>query len=383
MSRALRPFTEYIKKADKLYWLISLFIAVYGLILVKSVSRATDVDYFKTQLIAVIIGYVGAIFITLIDYRAIASYWYLIAGFSIFLIIYTLMFGIEASGAAGVNAKAWVKIPGVGQFQPSELVKIGFMITFAKHLSALKEHDLLKKPLHIILLAIHALIPIGLVHLQGDDGAGVIFFFMFIAMSFAAGVQLRYFVGLFGAIMIAIPLAWKFVLKDYQKNRLAIVYNLQSDPLGNGLQQLQGQLSIGSGQLWGRGLFHGPRVAREVVPIQQSDFIFSVAGEELGFIGCILILLLLFVFLVLTLRAARKSCDDMGTFICFGFFGMIASQAIFNLGMCLNLLPVMGVTLPFFSAGGSSAACLYFGFGLVQNVFMHRNDGDKVRIQRR
>ncbi|HEX3037637.1 MAG TPA: FtsW/RodA/SpoVE family cell cycle protein [Oscillospiraceae bacterium] len=380
MSRVLRSFTDYIKRADKLFWLISIAIAIYGLILVKSVSRATEVNYFKTQLIAVLIGYAVAIFLTLIDYRAIANYWWLIAGFCIFLIIYTRIFGIAAEGGGGVNAKAWIKIPG-GTFQPSELVKIGFLITFSKHLSVLKENDLLKRPLQILLLGAHALIPIALVHQQGDDGAGVIFFCMFLAMAFAAGVQLRYFAGLFAAILIAVPLAWKYVLQDYQKSRFTIVYNLASDPLGKGLQQLQGQLSIGSGQFWGRGLFNGPRVERGNVPIQQSDFIFSVAGEELGFIGCTLIILLLFLLLIRTLHDARKSCDSMGTYICFGFFGMIAAQAIFNLGMCLNLLPVMGVTLPFFSAGGSSAMCLYFGFGLVQNVYMHRNDGEKVKVK--
>jgi len=381
MSRVLRSFTDYMKRADKLFWLISIAIAIYGLILVKSVSRVYNVGSgaFKTQLIAVIIGYAVAIFLTLIDYRAISSYWWLVAGFCLFLIVYTLAFGISAQGTAGVNAKAWIKIPG-GTFQPSELVKIGFLITFSKHLSVLKERDWLKRPLHVMLLAAHALLPIALVHLQGDDGAGVIFFCMFLAMAFAAGVQLRYFAGLFAAILVAAPLAWKYVLKDYQKTRLTSVYNLTADPLGNGLQQLAGQISIGSGQFWGRGLFKGPRVELGSVPIQQSDFIFSVAGEELGFIGCALILLLLFLYLIRTLHAAHKSCDGMGTYICFGFFGMIAAQAIFNLGMCLNLLPVMGVTLPFFSAGGSSAMCLYFGFGLVQNVYMHRNDGEKVKV---
>jgi rod shape determining protein RodA len=373
-----------MKRADKLFWLLSIAIAIYGLILVKSVSRAsTTTNYFKTQLIAVILGYAFAIFLTLIDYRAIANYWWLVAGFCLFLIFYTLVFGIDpVQGSGGVNAKAWIGLPGGSTFQPSELVKIGFLITFSKHLSVLKENDLLKRPLHVMLLAAHALIPIALVHLQGDDGAGVIFFCMFLAMAFAAGVQLRYFAGLFAAILIAVPLAWKYVLQDYQKSRFTIVYNLESDPLGKGMQQLAGRISIGSGRFWGRGLFNGPRVGGgTAVPIQQSDFIFTVAGEELGFIGCTLILILLLLYLIRVLHDARKSCDCMGTYICFGFFGMIAAQAVFNLGMCLNLLPVMGVTLPFFSAGGSSAMCLYFGFGLVQNVYMHRNDGEKVKVK--
>lgn len=381
MSRVLNSFTDYIRRSYKLHWLLMLSISVYGLLLVASVSRASTANYFKTQLAAVILGYVAALLITMVDYRAISNYWYLVAGFCVFLIIYTLFFGHAATGTSGVNAKAWIKLPGGTTFQPSELAKIGFMITFSKHLSALKNHGLLRNPLHVCLLGAHALIPMLLTHLQGDDGAAVIFFCMFLAMSFAAGIQLRYFAAVLGAIMIAAPLAWNYVLEDYQKSRFTIMLNPEADPLGLGLQQIQGKISIGSGQFWGRGLFQGPRVARNSVPIQQSDFIFSVAGEELGFVGCMLILALLFFLLVATLYAARKSCDDMGTYLCFGFFGMIASQSIFNIGMCLSLLPVMGVTLPFFSQGGSSVACFYLGFGLVQNVFMHRNEGDKVKVR--
>ena len=112
------------------------------------------------------------------------------------------------------------------------------------------------------------------------------------------------------------------------------------------------------------------------MPVQQSDFIFSVAGEELGFIGCLLVIALLLFLILRTFRIAYKSSDNLGCYICFGFIGMVASQAIFNLGMCLSVLPVMGVTLPFFSAGGSSAACLYLGLGLVQSVYMQKDDDD-------
>ena len=153
---------------------------------------------------------------TLIDYNAIASFWYLIAGFSVFLMVYTLLFGISIQNDDGVNAKAWINL-GFTTFQSSELVKIAFMITFAKHLSVLKERGLMKKFLHVALLGVHALVPMALCHLQGDDGAAVIFFCMFLAMSFIAGVQLRYFAGLFGALLVAAPLAWNYVLSEYQK----------------------------------------------------------------------------------------------------------------------------------------------------------------------
>ncbi len=380
--RGLKSFASYFKRADKLYWLVMLSISAYSLLLLKTVPPSpTGRSYFTVQLVAISMGYVGAILFTLIDYREITNYWYVVAGFCLFLIIYTQLFGIAVVSSGGINAKAWIKLPG-GTFQPSELVKIGFILTFSKHLSSLKERDWLKSPLHIILLACHALVPIVLVHFQGDDGTAIIFFCMFLSMSFGAGIQLRYFGAVFVSLAVAFPLAWKYVLKDYQKDRFTIFRHPETDPLGKGLQQIQGRTSIGSGQFWGRGLFNSPRVNKGLVPVQQSDFIFSVAGEQLGFIGCTLIMVLLLLLLLRTLRIARKSPDCLGSIICFGFFGMIAAQTLFNLGMCLNLLPVMGVTLPFFSAGGSSAACLYLGFGLAMNVHMHKTNIDKVTIRR-
>lgn len=383
MARFFGRIWQYIKDMDKLMFLLILVISGYSLLLLKSVSRSADSNYFKTQLMAIVLGLVGAWILTLVDYNAIASYWYLVAGFSVFLMVYTLLFGISVQNDNGVNAKAWINL-GVTTFQSSELVKIAFMITFAKHLAVLKERDLIRRFVHVALLGVHALIPMALCHLQGDDGAAMIFFCMFLAMSFAAGVQLRYFAGLFGVLLIAAPLAWKFVLEEYQKRRFTAVYNLD-DPIvarGDGYQQYQGRISIGSGQFWGRGLFEGPRVESNRVTFQQSDFIFSVAGEELGFIGCMLLIALLCLLLIRTLHNARVARDPLGTYICMGFFGLIAAQSIFNIGMCLAILPVMGVTLPFFSAGGSSAACLYFGYGLVQNVYLHHKEVNGFTLRR-
>ena len=364
----------YFERTDRIFWIISVTISIYSLLLIASVSRNSNFGYFKVQLFSIILGYLGAFLITKSDYRFLCKYWHIAAGICIFLILCTFLFGSSVTGDSGVDAKAWIKLPGGITFQPSELAKIGFIITFSKHLSILKENGELKYFGKVALLGVHALVPMLLTHLQGDDGAAVIFFCMFLVMSFAAGVQLRYFAGIFVSGCLFIPILWKYVLAEYQKQRLLSQLNPDADPLGMGFQQIQGKLSIGSGKIFGQGLFHGPRVGYGTVPIQQSDFIFSVAGEELGFIGCLLVIALIVALLFRTLKIAYKSSDYLGSYICFGFFGMIVSQAIFNLGMCLSLLPVMGVTLPFFSSGGSSAACLYLGLGLVQSVFMQKHD---------
>lgn len=361
-----------IKYSDKILWSIILVIALYSMLLVASVSRE-GFNYLTIQFISVMLGMLGALLLQTINYKVISKYYIWIGIFCILFIIYTLFMGVTVEGSSGVNARAWIKLPGGITFQPSELVKIGFIITFAKHLSIVKNTDNFKDIKNICLLGAHALIPVVLTHMQGDDGAAIIFLCIAMTMSFMAGLPLRYFGALIVLGAIFMPIAWNFVLADYQKKRIITQMNPEGDPLNMGYQQIQGKLSIGSGGLFGTGLFKGPRVANNVVPIQESDFIFSVAGEELGFVGCVLIILLLLLLIFRIGFIARKCNDTIGSFICFGFIGLIFSQTIFNLGMCLSLLPVMGVTLPFFSVGGSSAACLYLGIGILQNIYLSRN----------
>lgn len=384
MKSHFKGLLQYLRRADLLLWALLATISAYSLLLLRSVDLAMGSGYFRTQLLAVGLGVAGAVVITLIDYVEICNFWYLIAGFSIFLMIYTQLFADSVTGSGGVNAKAWINIAG-RTFQSSELVKIAFILTFSKHLDVLKKRERLNEPLQVILLSLHAMVPVLLCHFQGDDGAGMVFFAMFLFMSLAAGVKLRYFGILLGLIVVALPLLWHFVLDEYQKKRFIAIFNLENEAMqmDEVYQQYQGRISIGSGGLSGQGLFNGSRVANQSVPFQQSDFIFSVAGEELGFLGCSLIILLLFLFLLKTLRVAHSAREELGKYICYGFFGLIAFQSISNIGMCLALLPAMGITLPFFSAGGSSAACLYLGFGLVQSVYMRRKESDGLRLKRK
>ena len=380
-NRFFLRFIRWFRRIDKVFWVLMLTVSAFSLLLLKSVSRATNTDYFGTQFVVTLVGLSAAALLSLVDYDNIAAFWKLIAGVSVAAMLYTLVFGISVQGSGGVNAKAWISIAG-RTFQTSELVKIFFILTYAKHISVVREKEQITNPLHVFLLALHAAVPVLLCHLQGDDGATIVFLFMFLCMSLAGGVQLRYFLLLGAVIALALPFIWNNVLSEYQIKRFTSVYNLD-DPsvqLNEGYQQYQGRLSIGSGQLFGKGLFNGNRVESNLVTFQHSDFIFSVAGEELGFIGCTALIVLLFVYLLRILYIASKARDDLGRCICFGFFGLIALQTVSNIGMCLALLPVMGVTLPFFSAGGSSAVCLYLGFGLVQSVYMRRPGAEGPRL---
>ena len=367
----------YFEKTDKLFWALCISASVYGIILLASVSRA-GTNYVKTQIMAVALGYFAAIVISVMDYNFLAKLWPVAAALGAGLVVLTYFIGY---GGAGADDVAWLILPGGVSFQPAELLKICFILTFAKHLSVLKAREKLRNFFHICLLVVHAAIPALLVHLQGDDGTALIFIFIFLFMSLGAGIQWRYFALVLVCAVAAAPVAWNMLMNEDQKKRFITAFNPESDPLGIGYQQTQGKISIASGELNGRGLFQGPRVLKQSVPEQQNDFIFSVAGEELGFIGCIALIAILLFLLLRVLQNAGTARDSLGQYLCFGFFGMIASQSILNIAMCLGLAPVIGITLPFFSAGGSSVACLYLGVGLVQSVHMHREDPDKVTLQ--
>lgn len=382
-KRFFKSIFNYIRQTDIFLWLLILIVSGFSLVLLGSVSNSIGISYDKTQLLAILIGISGAVIISLFDYGEIGNYWHLIAIFCFFLMIYTGITAEEVKGSGGVSARAWIQI-GNRTFQSSELVKIGFLLTFSKHLDMVKKKGLLDIPIHVIFLAFHAAVPVLLCHAQGDDGAGVMFFFMFLAMSFSAGIKLRYFLILGGIIVLFLPILWKEVFQEYQRLRFSAFLNLD-DPaviMDEGYQQYHGRISIASGQWSGSGLGKGSRVASNIVSFQQSDYIFSVAGEELGFVGSVAVLVLLLLLLIKILHIAAVSRDEMGKSICFGFFGLIAAQSICNIGMCLTVLPVMGVTLPFFSAGGSSAMCLYLGVGLLQSVYMRRKESDGMHVNR-
>ena len=358
-----------------------MIASVYGCFLIASQQRAGDVNFLKTQILAIVIGYIAAIVISCIDYKFIARCWWLIAGVGLALTMSVFFIGIQVAGTDDVG---WIKLPGGMTFQPSELTKIFFIVTFSKHLSFLVEKERLTSFFGVVTLIMHAMIPIGLIHLQGDDGAALVFACMFLIMSFAAGMQLRYFIALFIALGASVPFVWSTMMNSDQQNRLAVLFSSDDEMMRTyGWQQYQGKVSIASGGLFGKGYMSGPRVEKEVVPYQENDFIFTVAGEELGYIGCVAIILLFILIMLRIIKTSAAAPGPLGKSICVGFFALLSTQMTINLGMVLGLLPVIGITLPFFSSGGSSAACLYLGVGLVQSVYMHREDEKEkgVRVE--
>lgn len=356
----------YLKKTDVKLWTLILAAALYSLLLIASMQRSGDYNYFRTQLLAVIIGFAAAVVLSNADYNYIVKKWYISAIIAAVMALLVFIFGMRVSGT---DDTAWINIFGF-TVQPSEFIKICFIITLTKHISELKDRETLNKPWAVLSLCAHAAVPMAIIHIQGDDGTALIFGIIFLTMTFVAGVKLRYYAALVAVIAAAVPVIWNFVLNDEHRNRLlALIFPDGSTVTGYGWQQYQGKLSVASGGLFGSGLFNGSRVQSAIVPEQENDFILTVAGEELGFIGCFFVLLILLLIIMRILKTSKQSTDSRGTLICSGVFALIASQTVINLGMVLGFFPVIGVTLPLFSSGGSSVISVLICVGLVQSVY--------------
>ena len=371
MQKIIKGLTRFFTKSDVILWLLTIAASVYSILLIKSMQRSSDYSYLTPQLLALVIGYIAAIVITLIDYERIARLWPLLAAVSLGLLLLVFLIGRNVSGT---DDTAWITLPGGVSFQPSELVKIFFIITFSKHMQMLKDNEMLRSLVGVISLLIHMAIPVVLIHMQGDDGTVLIFLFMFIIMAFIGGVQLRYFLIMILLLAAGIPIFWTYFLNDEQKSRFTAVFDIDGNAMKTyGWQQYQGKVSVASGGLSGTGLGNGPRVASGIVPEQENDFIYTVAGEELGFIGCTLLLFILLLICIKIMMDAMSSRDYLGRMICVGVFSMIGVQTVINVGMVLGLMPVIGITLPFFSSGGSSLLSVLIGIGLVQSVRYHKD----------
>ncbi len=377
MRKLLSRIGDYFSGTDNLLWILMISATFISSLLLSSVERAGG-SFVRTQILAAILGLAAAIVVSVIDYEYISRFWYLLAIMSILLFAAVFLFGMTVSGT---DDTAWIRLPGGITFQPSELVKIFFIVTFATHLNYLKKNEKLKNFLGIVTLLGHAAVPMIIIHFQGDDGSALIFGFIMLIMMFTAGVQTRYFVALICMLAVGIPVVWNVIMNNEHRNRILALMDIDGNAMTDyGYQQYQSKVSIASGELTGYGIGQGYRTGIGYVPEQENDFIFSVACEELGFIGAMIVLAILLLIIIRIFINAQQARDDLGAFICYGMFGLIATQTIINIGMVLGLLPVIGITLPFFSAGGTSSMCLYIGMGLVQSVRLHNKDVTTVKV---
>lgn len=361
-----RPVLDFLFGADPFLSMVSFAMAVYGVVMIFSATRIFKTNqYVIIQSMAVILGYAAMLVVSHLRYKRFVKYahWPLFF-LSIALLVITLFIG------TGDGNRSWIRFDfmPIG-FQPAEFVKIFFILTFAYHLGRVRDRR--QRPLTVLFLLFHAGIIIGLIVLQGDLGTALVFVCLFLFMLFAAGCSVWYFLIMGGATAVVSPFLWKYFLKPYQKERILCGFNPQRDPLGYGYQALCSQRAISGGGFWGQGYLQGTisqNPVNSALPARWTDMIFAVMGEELGFFGIMLYLLLLTALVMRILFVARKTRNSWGSLICIGVCAVFICQAMENIGMCLGMLPVIGLTLPFMSYGGSSVVTLFVLVGLVQCV---------------
>jgi len=352
------------------WWLYLSYLAVslFGVLMIASASQNNEMGdpafFWTKQLQWVVIGHVILFFSLVFDYRFFAN-----LSIPIYILNLVLLVGVLAIGVRGGGAQRWIDL-GVFTLQPSEFAKIAVIVTLAAHLEKLRRVDTLYRLAQVVL---HVAIPMLLIVVQPDLGTALVFVGVLAIVLYAAGLP-RHLMALMGVSAAALaPMVWLWGLKDYQRTRLLVFLDPSLDRLGAGYHLMQSIIAVGSGMLTGRGLFDGPQTELNFLPAQHTDFIFSVIGEELGFIGAALVVAALFFIVYRCLQAAALAKDDFGRNLAVGVASWIAFQLIVNTGMTVGMMPVTGLPLPFLSYGGSSFLALSLGIGLVLNVGMrHR-----------
>lgn len=358
----------FLNNFDLLLFSAALIASVLGIVLIYSagLSAGTSQRDVLVQSVALICGLLAMAVLCYIDYDVLEALGWIIGGVGIALLILVLLIG---TGSEEVGTKGWIFL-GPVSIQPSEFAKIAFIISLSTHVS--KVHEKINEKKNLLLLVLHFAVYAALVLLQPDWGTAMVFAFIFIGILFMAGVKIKYFLTAAFTFALAVVPIWFFVLDDFQKARITTFLNPELSPLGDGYQVLQSMLAIGSGRITGNGYMEGNQTQMGYLPQARTDFIYAVAGEEFGFIGCIFILAVLMFIIFRCFYNSGKARDVFGTMLCVGVGCFYLFHTAENIGMCINLLPVTGIPLPFFSSGGSNLLASYMALGLVLNVKMRR-----------
>ncbi len=357
---------------------LTLNLAVAALLLIGTLLvyaatrewfRSNNLDpeyYLKRHILNILIGGLLAYGTTLIDYRLLRAYAPILWLISVIGLIAVFIPGI---GEEVNNSSAWISLPGGFQLQPAELAKIAIIVGIAMVLSDRDQAQNDPSDLDVIKALAIAAIPVLLIVIQPDLGTVLIISAAVVAMIGVSGARPIWVVGL---LLLAVIAGFTAVqtgaVSDYQVARLQSFVDPTSDPQATGYQIRQSRITIGSGGIFGKGLFEGPQTSGRFVPEQQTDFIFTVAGEELGFVGCSLILFLYLLIFIRAFAICRQSRDLFGRLVCIGVIAWFIFQSFENIGMAMGLMPMTGVPLPFLSYGGSSMFANLIGIGLLQNV---------------
>ena len=370
MRRFLDELKDFTKKGDMVLLVICMIVSGFGLVVIASATNAdkfgSNVRYIIIQLAATLLGILLYAIVSSIDADFLSENRLLMVGFSVFMLLLLIPFGTDNH----TGNRSWLDIPLVPvMIQPAEICKIFYILIMA---SVMSTHQ---NRISSIPSVMHMVFYLGLIVglnmvLSGDAGVSLIFVFIFIGMAFAGGVNLIWFALAIGAIALAIPFLWDF-LGTYQQERILVLINPEFDAMGIGARYHSkiNLLSLTGGGLTGQGLFNGNRTQGGNLFAQHTDYIFSSIGEELGFLGCLLVMLMELAIIIRCIWVGTRCTDYMRRLICYGSASALMFQVMINTGMCIGVMPVIGLTLPLISYGGSSVVSIYAMLGLVSGAY--------------
>jgi len=373
LGRLKAILTDFFQQADLVLLGLCCTSTLFGIVMIFSATRYMGGNRnVLVQSVALLLGICVYIGISMVDLDVVMKHWKWLVAFN-FLFIGLLLSPFGVSDNTGNTA--WLKFPFIPvSIGPAEFVKISFTMLLAKQLEWLREEKRdLRSFSAAFMVAGHTLLLMGwYVVISGDMGNALVFFFMFLCMSFTAGIALRWFALLFFGSGAALVAAWLLgLIPEYMQKRFLILFDHSRDPLGAGWQQGRSLLAIGSGGVFGQGYMNGTQSQSEYstsLPERHTDLIFSVIGEELGLVGCLVVIGLLLAIIIRVLLVAKRAQTPFQSYTCVGVAAMLIFQMVINIGMCLFVMPVIGITLPFFSYGGSSVVTLYMAMGVVSGI---------------
>lgn len=366
MRQFFNEFKNFFRKGDMVLLLLCMITTAFGCLMISSATAHMGaIRHVIIQIVAAGLGIFFYAVISSIDLEAMAEQRTLLVVFNIFMLLLLYPFGITVNGN-----RSWLDFPFLPvNIQPAEICKITYIVIMASVMNA--HQNRLSSIPSVFHMLVHLGILFGLnVFISRDMGVSLIFAFVFVGMTFAGGVSILWFTLAGGLIAVGAPIAWTYILKDYQKARLEVLWNPEIDPLGVD-ERYHARISLQSltgGGFTGQGLYNGNRTKTGALPAQHTDFIFSAIGEELGFFGCMLALILIITIITRCVYVGIRSPDFMRRLVCFGAASALIFQVVINVGMCIGVMPVIGLTLPFISYGGSSTVTLYAMLGLVSGV---------------
>ena len=371
MRHYIEELKDFFKKGDMVLLVLCLVVAGFGVICIASATSAEkfggNFKYIAIQIISIGLGVLMYALVSSIDLDYLSEHRGLMVAFNIFLLLLLIPFGTDNN----TGNRSWLHFPGFPvNVQPAEICKITYIIIMASVMSS--HQNRISHPVSVLHMLMHLGILVVLnLALSSDMGVSLIFVFIFIGMAFAGGVSLWWFALAIGSIAAAFPILWQF-LGQYQRNRILILFDPTIDPQGIN-ERYHSKINLQSltgGGLMGQGLFQGNRTQGGNLFAQHTDYIFSSMGEELGFAGCVLIMVLELAIIARCIYVGVRCQDYMRRLVCYGAASALMFQLMINVGMCIGVMPVIGLTLPLISYGGSSVVTIFAMLGLVSGAYV-------------